>query len=83
MAKLYTKRIAYGLTPPLINVQAPTLELTYDPTINDTYDVGQMAVNTTLNTVWMLSSYFNGIPVWTELDNGGVLPGLGPVLSVF
>jgi hypothetical protein len=71
MTKLYSKKTAYGLTPPFINIDSPTIKLLYDPTFQDKYEVGQMAINTTTNTVWMLTSYLNGLPVWTELDNGG------------
>ena len=70
MAKLYSKKTAYGLTPPFINIDAPTVIATYDPTLQDKYEVGQLWLNETLNTVWMLTSYALGVPVWTELDNG-------------
>lgn len=36
---------------------------------NRKYPIGTLWVNTVLNTVWMLSGFSSGVPVWTELDN--------------
>lgn len=76
MSKIYSKKLAYGLTPPLINIAADPIVATTDPTTNDRFDIGQLWTNTTLNTVFMLTSYVGGVPIWTELDNAGPYTGM-------
>lgn len=46
---------------------------------NRKYPIGTLWVNTSLNTVWMLSGFSSGVPTWTELDNSG---GTGAFTSV-
>jgi len=80
MPKLYTKRVAYGLTPPNINIVESPKQAFSDPTVNDRYDAGQLWLNQTDNTAWLLVSYTGGIPIWIQIDNSNIT-GVAWVIS--
>jgi len=79
MAVIQTKKTAYGESQPLINIFNDPVVQKRNPVSGansiDRYEIGQWWVNPTNDTVWMLTSYLNGQPVWRQLDNGP-LPGV-------
>ena len=66
-------RVAYGRYPALINLANDPIIAQRAPKSTDTYDVGQEWIDETTNTVWTLTSYASGNPVWTPVNNSGFL----------
>ena len=64
-------RVAYGRYPALINLANDPVIAQRPPNNNDKYDVGQVWDDETTNTVWFLTSYAAGNPVWTAVNNNG------------
>lgn len=71
MAKVYTKKRAYGQSQPLIDIFNAPVSALRDANNNDRYEVGQVWINRTTNAIWMLTSYAAGNPVWTRIDDAG------------
>ena len=66
-------RVAYGRYPALINLANDPIVAQRAPRSTDLYDVGQEWIDETTNTVWTLTSYSGGLPVWTPVNNSGFL----------
>ena len=73
---------AYGLVQgPLLNIFTPPQVVLRDPGINDKSQIGATWVNPLNNHVWALTSFVNGIPVWTLLGGFGLPNGLAQVVD--
>ena len=71
MSQNINRQVAYGKSQGLIDIFNDPVVALRDPVVNDKADIGQLWVNKTLNTVWMLTSFVGGAAIWTELDNSG------------
>lgn len=69
--------IAYGRYPALINLANEPIVAQRDPnTTSDKYEIGQEWINSATDSVWILTSYTAGLPIWTEIDNNNVNLGI-------
>ena len=69
--------VAYGRYPALINLANDPMIAQRDPnTTSDKYEIGQEWINTATDSVWILTSYYAGLPIWTEIDNNNVNLGI-------
>lgn len=63
--------ILFGQGPNNQSFDAPTIVAQRDPGNGDMYDVGQKWINTASNEIFFLTSFANGLPVWTGSVSGG------------
>ena len=69
--------VAYGRYPALINLANEPIVAQRDPnTTSDKYELGQEWINSATDSVWILTSYTAGLPIWTEIDNNNVNLGI-------
>lgn len=64
-------QIAYGLDNPLQNVFPKPIEARRAPKTSDHFQVGQVWVDVTTNTAYMLTSIAANLSQWTNLVGGG------------
>lgn len=76
MSRITNTKVAYGKSQGLIDIFNSPIVSLRDPGPNDKGSIGQLWINKTLNTVWMLTSFLGGAAIWTELDNAGAIAGI-------
>ena len=76
MSKPNPNQYAYGLVQgPLLNIFTPPQVSINAPGANNKGQIGSMWIDKVTNTVYVLTSYLNGVPVWTA-QGGAVAGGL-------
>jgi hypothetical protein len=66
----------YGFTPqPLLTIFNQPKVSVVPPAYKNKYEIGTMWVNKVTNTVYVLTSYLNGLPIWT-VTSGAIAGGL-------
>lgn len=76
MSKQNPNQYAYGLVQqPLLQIFTPPLVSIRAPGASNKGQIGSMWINKATNTVYVLTSYLNGVPVWTA-QGGAVAGGL-------
>lgn len=76
MSKPNPNQYAYGLNQqPLLQVFTPPQVSIRAPGAANKGQIGSMWINKATNTVYVLTSYLNGVPVWTA-QGGAVAGGL-------
>jgi len=74
MSKPNPNTYAYGLVQqPLLQIFTPPTVSILAPGNSNKGQIGSMWINKATNTVYVLTSYLNGLPVWTA--QGGVVAG--------
>jgi len=72
MSRIHNDKVAYGKSQALIDIFNPPIVAQRAPNVNDKGPIGQLWDDTSTNSVYMLTSYAAGVPVWSRLDNAGV-----------
>lgn len=63
--------ILFGQGPNNQGFDEPTIIATIDPSNGNMFPIGQKWINTVSNEIFFLTSYANGLPVWTGSVSGG------------
>lgn len=65
-----TRKTAYGLSDPILNVPDGAIPAKRDPTTNDKAQVGTFWVNTITNEAFILTSIVDNIANWEQITGG-------------
>jgi len=74
MATRKVNLVSYGQNQPLIGIFPPPIVTTRNPTANDMADIGQIWINESANTAFVLTSIVANVATWQEFAfNGGAV----------